>query len=110
MTWLVPLPVILPLLGAGLTLMGGKRPNFQRVVSTTALAAGVVVAAALVYQTDRHGPQVVWIGAWPEPLGISLVADRLSALMLLVSAVVTLAVLVYSIGQGMTGNEEETHA
>ncbi len=108
MTWLVPLPVILPLLGAGLTLMGGKRPNFQRVVSTTALAAGVVVAAALVYQTDRHGPQVVWIGAWPEPLGISLVADRLSALMLLVSAVVTLAVLVYSIGQGMTGNEEET--
>ncbi len=108
MTWLVPLPVILPLLGAGLTLMGGKRPAFQRLVSTLALSAGVVVAAALVYQTDRHGPQVVWIGAWPEPLGISLVADRLSALMLLVSSVVTLAVLVYSIGQGMTGNERET--
>jgi multicomponent Na+:H+ antiporter subunit D len=108
MTWLVPLPVILPLLGAGLTLMGGKRPAFQRLVSTAALSAGVVVAAALVYQTDRHGPQVVWIGAWPEPLGISLVADRLSALMLLVSSVVTLAVLVYSIGQGMTGNERET--
>ncbi len=62
----------------------------------------------LVYQTDRHGPQVLWIGAWKEPLGISLVADRLSALMLLVSAVVTLAVLVYSIGQGMTGDERET--
>ncbi len=108
MTWLVPLPVILPLLGAGLTLMGGKRPAFQRLVSTAALSAGVVVAAALVYQTDRHGPQVVWLGAWPEPLGISLVADRLSALMLLVSTVVTLAVLVYSIGQGMTGNERET--
>jgi multicomponent Na+:H+ antiporter subunit D len=108
MTWLVPLPVILPLIGAALTLIGGKRPGFQRAVSTTALSAGVVVAATLVYQTDRHGPQVVWIGAWPEPLGISLVADRLSALMLLVSAVVTLAVLVYSIGQGMTGNEQET--
>ena len=62
----------------------------------------------LVVQTDRHGPQVVWIGAWTEPLGICLVADRLSALMLLVSAVVTLAVLVYSIGQGMTGDERET--
>lgn len=108
MIWLVPLPVLLPLLGAGLTLILGRRPALQRSVSTTVLAAVVVIAATLVYQTDRHGPQVLWIGAWKEPLGISLVADRLSALMLLVSALVTLAVLVYSIGQGMTGSERET--
>jgi multicomponent Na+:H+ antiporter subunit D len=108
MTWLVPLPVILPLLGAALALVIGRRPLLQRVVSTTILAVVVVVAATLLYQTDRHGPQVLWIGAWREPLGISLVADRLSTLMLLVSAVVTLAVLVYSIGQNMTGDERET--
>ena len=109
MTWLVPLPVLLPLLGAGLTLMLSTRPVLQRAVSTTVLAAVVVIAAILVYQTDQHGPQVLWVGAWgKEPLGISLVADRLSALMLLISAVVTLAVLVYSIGQGMTGDERET--
>ncbi|HET6625412.1 MAG TPA: Na+/H+ antiporter subunit D [Nocardioidaceae bacterium] len=108
MNALVPLPVILPLLGAGLTLMLSRRPGLQRAVSTTVLAVVVVVAASLVYQADRHGPQVIWIGAWKEPLGISLVADRLAALMLLVSAVVTLAVLVYSIGQGMTGDERET--
>ena len=108
MTWLVPLPVLLPLLGAGLTLILSRRPALQRGVSTTVLTAVVVIAAILVYQTDRHGPQVVWIGAWKEPLGISLVADRLSALMLLVSALVTLAVLVYSIGQGMTGSERDT--
>ena len=108
MNALVPLPMILPLLGAGLTLMVSRRPALQRVVSTTVLVVVVVVAAILVYQTDRDGPQVIWIGAWKEPLGISLVADRLAALMLLVSAVVTLAVLVYSIGQGMTGDERET--
>ena len=34
-------------------------------------------------------------------LGISLVADRLSALMLLVSSVVTLLVLLFAIGQAM---------
>jgi multicomponent Na+:H+ antiporter subunit D len=107
MTWLVPLPVILPLLGAGLTLMLSRRPALQRTVSTTVLVAVVVIAATLLYQTDRNGPQVLWIGAWSEPLGISLVADRLSALMLLVSACVTLAVLVYSMGQGMTGDERE---
>ena len=37
MTWLVPLPVILPLLGAGLTLMLSRRPALQRAVSTTVL-------------------------------------------------------------------------
>jgi multicomponent Na+:H+ antiporter subunit D len=108
MNALVPLPVILPLLGAGLTLMVSRRPALQRAVSTTVLSVVVVVAAILVYQADRDGPQVIWIGAWKEPLGISLVADRLAAIMLLVSAVVTLAVLVYSIGQGMIGDERET--
>jgi multicomponent Na+:H+ antiporter subunit D len=108
MSNLVPLPVILPLLGAGLTLMLVRHPVLQRLVSTIVLAVVAVVAAVLVVQADRAGPQTVWIGAWPRPLGISLVADRLSALMLLVSAVVTLAVLVYSIGQGMTGDEHET--
>jgi multicomponent Na+:H+ antiporter subunit D len=108
MTWLVPLPVILPLLGAGLALILRGRPALQRAVSTTVLTCVVAVAATLVYRTDQDGPQVLWIGAWKEPLGICLVADRLSSLMVLVSAVVTLAVLVYSIGQGMTGDERET--
>jgi multicomponent Na+:H+ antiporter subunit D len=107
-TWLLPLPVLLPLLGAGLTLVLSRRRALQQIVSTTVLTVVVAIAAALVYRTDEHGPQVLWIGAWEQPLGISLVADRLSALMLLVSAVVTLAVLVYSIGQGMTGDERDT--
>jgi multicomponent Na+:H+ antiporter subunit D len=43
---------------------------------------------------------VVQAGGWAAPAGISLVADRLSALLLVVSAAVLLAVLVYAIGQG----------
>ena len=108
MNALVPLPVILPLLGAGATLMLAKRQGLQRLVSTTVLTIVVGIAAVLVVQADRHGPQVIWIGGWREPLGISLVADRVSSLMLLVSAVVALAVLVYSIGQGLTGDERDT--
>jgi multicomponent Na+:H+ antiporter subunit D len=106
--WWASLPVLLPLAGAALALMTSRRPAVQRAVSTTALSAVVVIAGALVWQVDRHGPLVLWLGAWKEPLGIALVADRLSALMLLVSAVVTLGVLVYSIGQGMTGDERDT--
>src|SRR6476659_6138580 len=104
---LVPLPVLLPLLGAALTLAFRRSPRLQRSVSIAALAAVVAVAGVLVWQTDANGPQVLWLGAWQEPLGISLVADRLSALMLLVSGIVTLLVLVFAIGQGQADSDDE---
>jgi multicomponent Na+:H+ antiporter subunit D len=107
---LVPLPVLLPLLGAALALAFRRSPRLQRSVSIAVLAAVVVVAGILVWQTDANGPQVLWLGAWQEPLGISLVADRLSALMLLVSAIVTLLVLVFAIGQGQADSEDETES
>jgi multicomponent Na+:H+ antiporter subunit D len=105
---LVPLPVVLPLLGAGVALALGRWAHAQRAVSVVALSASVAIAAILLVSADSQGPLVVWIGGWPEPLGISLVADRLSALMLLVSATVTLAVLVYSLGQGVADGTRDT--
>ncbi|WP_068117534.1 Na+/H+ antiporter subunit D, partial [Nocardioides massiliensis] len=105
---LVPFPVLLPLLGAGLALCLSRRPRAQRAVTVVVLIAVVAIAATLTYLSDHGEPLVLWIGAWEPPLGISLVADRVSSLMLLVSAVVALAVLIYSIGQGMTGDEIET--
>ena len=107
MNLLVPLPVALPLLGAGISLALGYHPRIQRWVSIAVLVGIVAVAGVLMVQADRSGPQAQWIGGWPETLGIVLVADRLAALMLLVSALVTLAVLGYSIGQGMTEDEDD---
>ncbi|MEO9325608.1 Na+/H+ antiporter subunit D [Nocardioides sp. C4-1] len=98
---LVPLPVLLPLLGSGAALMLFRFPRAQRLVSVVVLTLVVVVAAALLVIADQDGPQVVWLGGWAE-LGVALVADRLAALMLLVSAIVTLAVLLYSLGQGIS--------
>ena len=40
------------------------------------------------------------------PLGITLVVDRLSAMMLVVSSIVLLAVVVYAIGQGIRDGDE----
>jgi multicomponent Na+:H+ antiporter subunit D len=107
---LVPLPVLLPLLGAALTLAFHRSPRLQRSVSIAVLVAVVAVAGVLLWQTDVNGPQVLWLGAWQEPLGISLVADRLSALMLLVSGIVTLLVLVFAIGQGQADDEEASES
>ncbi|MEO6956374.1 MAG: Na+/H+ antiporter subunit D [Antricoccus sp.] len=105
---IVALPVLLPLLGAGVSLALRGRPLAQRFVSISFLSAVVVIAAYLMWTTDQHGPQVLWVGAWPQPLGIVLVADRLSALMLLVSSTVTLIVVIFSIGQGVADRDEAT--
>lgn len=96
---LLPLPILIPLLGAALTLLLGRRPRVQRLVSLGSLGAVCAIAGMLVAQTYREGVQTLWVGAWPRGMGIALVADRLSALMLMIAGLVTLAVLVYSTGQ-----------
>src|SRR3712207_8913377 len=53
-----------------------------RSTSVLALAGVVAVAAALLGYTDEGGAVVLWVGHWPVPLGIALVAGRLAALML----------------------------
>ncbi|RKN19786.1 Na+/H+ antiporter subunit D [Micromonospora musae] len=100
MNRLLPLPVVLPLLGAALTLVLGRWPRLQRGISVVGLATTLAVAAVLLVEAYRHGPVVLAVGGWPPPVGIVLVADQLAALMLVVSSAVTLCVLLYSIGQG----------
>ena len=63
------------------------------------LTADAGLAVALLVEVDRDGPVAVQAGGWPAPIGITLVADRLSAIMLVVAALMLLAVLVYAIGQ-----------
>ncbi|QYN37374.1 Na+/H+ antiporter subunit D [Pseudonocardia sp. DSM 110487] len=99
MSALLPLPVLLPMLGAALSIVGSRSAWLQRVVGIVVLAAVAVLAAVLLVAADRQGPIVAELGGWPAPVGIALVADRLSALLLLVSTLVTLAVLVYAIDQ-----------
>ena len=99
---ILALPVLLPLFGAALTLVMARLPKAQRAASVLVLSASVVIAAGLVYLTATRGTIVLWVGDWPRPLGIALVADRLSALMLLASAVMTLSVLVFSISSDQT--------
>jgi multicomponent Na+:H+ antiporter subunit D len=105
-TSLVPLVVLLPLLGAAAALGLAARPALQRAVTITALVATLGVSVALLLIVDATAPLVMEVGGWPTPFGIVLVVDRLSALMLVVSAAVLLAVLVFSTGQGLADDAE----
>ena len=109
---LTPLPVLIPTIAAAVTLFAGRTPRLQQLVALGSLTAVVAVCGTLLYLVDRDGTAAVQVGGWGQsepgmgPLGITLVADRLSTLMLVVSAIVLLAVVFYAIGQGIRDGDE----
>ncbi|MBF4572519.1 Na+/H+ antiporter subunit D [Herbiconiux sp. VKM Ac-1786] len=106
---LVPLLVIIPLVGAAVTLILGRHPRLQILISVLALTAVTAAAAVLLAIVDSTGtPAVVEVGGWEPPFGIVLVVDRLSAIMVVVSALVLLGVLVFAVGQGYADRDRDT--
>ena len=53
-------------------------------------------------------PIAVSVGGWPIPFGIVLYVDRLAALLVVVSSIVLLAVLLFSVGQGAADGDDDT--
>src|SRR5690606_31259348 len=100
---LIVAPVVLPLVaGALLVLVDEQRRRLKFAISLVAVLGLLALAVALV--ALAHGRPEGWTGAvgvylaanWPVPFGISLAADRLSAVMVLLSALLGLASLVFA--------------
>ncbi len=92
---LLTIPLMLPVVGLllGLILGGRVLGRFVLALMLVGLAAALAIAAAVL--TDGV-PLHYDLGAWAPPLGVTLKADGLSAVMLLTSAVVLLGVGVYA--------------
>ena len=99
MNHLVILPILVPLLGAALSLFVEHRrygPKVQRAVAWTALGALAVVVGLLFADTAGGDIRVYLLGDWPSRLGIALVADRLSAWMLLTTLLLAIPCLLHA--------------
>ena len=104
MPHLMIVPILLPLLTACLLLLLGDRRYRRKAALSTLAALTNLVVAWLLLRWVRHGGSPGAYGVylpsnWEVPFGIVLVLDRLSALMLLVSAVVSLAALLFSVAR-----------
>jgi multicomponent Na+:H+ antiporter subunit D len=97
-TTLLGLPILLPLLTAAAALLAWRWRRAQRLLGVAGAAVSLVAAVALLAEVDRRGIQAVQIGNWPAPFGITLVADLLAAIMIVLTALIGLAVAVYSLG------------
>jgi len=86
--------IIIPLAGAALTFVTERKHD-----PVVAVVTGVAIlgsSIALIVRVLTAGPFRYKIGGWGAPLGIDLVADGASALFVLLTAVVGLAVTVYA--------------
>lgn len=98
--WIV-LPVVLPALAAAFLVLAARgNIVLARALSLAATGAVLAIAVVLLTWAASGPPRTYALGAWPAPFGIVLVLDRLSALMLVLTAGLALVVLLYAIDGG----------
>lgn len=89
-------PVVWPLALGAILLSLWRHGKIQRVVAVLGSIVHVVLAGMLLVQS-LEGPVVAVFGGWKPPFGIAFVADRLGASMALITAIIGLAVTIYSL-------------
>jgi len=91
------LPVLVPLLTAALCFACWKSVRGQWVIASVGAVTLLGVGGWLLAAVLEEGVLLARIGGWPAPFGITLAADVLSALMVLVTGLMTVAVTAYSL-------------
>ncbi|QGG89325.1 monovalent cation/H+ antiporter subunit D [Agrobacterium sp. MA01] len=99
---LIVTPILLPMMTAAILLFIDERNRTTKaLVSLTATV--LLLANALVLFIVESGPNsfenVYLLGNWAAPFGVVLVIDGLSAMMLLLTAVLAIAALVFSMAR-----------
>lgn len=111
MNHLILAPVMLPAMLAPLIVLAMRNDlSLQRVFSVAGTLILLGISALLLVESTTVGPQVYMMGNWQAPFGIVLVLDRLSALLVALTAVLALVVLLYVIGTGWDGRGRHFHA
>ena len=99
MTQLPVLPILLPLLGGALSLFIEHRrvgTVVQRSVAWIFMLATVLASVLLVLRAHEGTVLVYLLGDWPARIGIALMVDRLSAMMVLSTSLLGAACLLHA--------------
>jgi multicomponent Na+:H+ antiporter subunit D len=88
-------PVLVPLATSLATVLAGNRPALQRALSFAGVLAFGLCAALLLAQADAGAPARAAFGGWPAPFGIEFVVDRTGAVLVLVTALMGAASLLF---------------
>lgn len=99
-------PILIPLIAAALCAVFWRSASIQRVIS---LASSVLLLAAAVWllrTVTTQGIIASNMGGWQAPFGITMVADTFSAVMVVITAIMGMAVAIYSVAYPDTAARE----
>jgi multicomponent K+:H+ antiporter subunit D len=100
---LIIAPIVLPLVAGALLAVYDERRQFLKgLINLASTLTTLYIAIVLLQQADTSATGVYLLGNWPAPFGIVLVLDRLSAMMLLLTAVLACASLTFSLARWHT--------
>jgi multicomponent Na+:H+ antiporter subunit D len=86
------LPIVVPLSTAVILLLAPRRPQVQRSIAMAGSIALLLSAVWLFRHVEAAGIQVLHMSGWSAPFGITLVADLLSAMLVVAVGVVAVAI------------------
>ena len=90
-------PLLMPLLMGTLIVLNTAGPiSRQRILGLSSCLAILVMTGMLLLQSTQGPIQTYVLGDWPTPFGIVMVLDRLSAMMLCITALLALVSLAYA--------------
>ena len=95
MNLLLVLPILIPFSTAILSIFAWNNIRLQRFFMLLGMVALLAVGIILVLKIKQDGIQATQVGNWQAPVGITLVADLLSAIMVTMTGIVGLAVAIY---------------
>jgi multicomponent K+:H+ antiporter subunit D len=108
--WIIA-PIVLPAFVAPFIIMVLRHHlDLQRIFSLASTVALNAIALVLMSQALTGEIGVYELGDWQAPFGIVLVLDRLSAMMVLLTTFLALAIQLYVIGSGWDRRGQHFHA
>jgi len=98
--WTV-VPIVLPaMMAAFIVLVLRHQPLLQRVFSLAGTVVLLAVAAGLMWRVSDGTVLLYQLGNWAAPFGIVLAVDRLAALFVTLTALLSVFVALYAGGSG----------
>lgn len=96
MSNLLLFPIIIPFIFATILMLFPNKIRMQRLFALIGTIATLLSSAFLLAKVYNDGIQVVTLGSWPAPFGISMVSDLFSALLVVTTSLIVLFVILYS--------------
>src|SRR5690606_27391135 len=89
-------PILAHMITAILLVFFWRNIGAQRVISVTGNLIAFLLCLRLFHATGEFGYLIVQVGSWEAPFGIIFVSDTLSSIMVVLTAIVSLTVGIYS--------------